>query len=116
MTKIGEPRRPLRLFPGGAAGQVPCARCARATASCTPEPARPPTLEQRAILLVGPAAICAVAASMLTAAYHMLKNGLEYRDLGADHFSPRDRSKAIQRLMRRLNDLGCESQLTPLAA
>jgi hypothetical protein len=53
---------------------------------------------------------------MLTAAYHMLKNGLEYRDLGADHFSPRDRSKAIQRLMRRLNDLGCESQLTPLAA
>lgn len=61
-------------------------------------------------------AILAVAASMLTAAYHMLKNGLEYRDLGADHFSRRDRSKAIQRLVRRLNDLGCEVQLTPLAA
>ena len=47
---------------------------------------------------------------MLTAAYHMLKNGVEYKDLGADHFSRRDRSKAIQRLIRRLNDLGCEVQ------
>lgn len=61
-------------------------------------------------------AILAVAASMLTAAYHMLKNGVEYQDLGADHFSRRDRSKAIQRLVRRLNDLGCEVQVTPLAA
>jgi transposase len=39
-------------------------------------------------------AIVAVAASMLTAAYHMLKNGVEYRDLGADHFKRGDRSKA----------------------
>ena len=54
--------------------------------------------------------------SMLTAAYHMLKNGVEYRDLGADHFARRDRSKAIQRLVRRLNDLGCEVQLVPQAA
>jgi transposase len=61
-------------------------------------------------------AILAVAASMLTAAYHMLKNGLPYHDLGADHFSSRDRSKAILRLVRRLNDLGCEVQLTPQAA
>jgi transposase len=61
-------------------------------------------------------AILAVAASMLTAAYHMLKNGLEYHDLGADHFSRRDRSKAIQRLVRRLNDLGCDVQLTAQAA
>jgi len=61
-------------------------------------------------------AILAVAASMLTAAYHMLKNGLPYRDLGADHFSSRDRSKAILRLVRRLNDLGCDVQLTPQVA
>ncbi|HME39683.1 MAG TPA: IS110 family transposase [Steroidobacteraceae bacterium] len=61
-------------------------------------------------------AILAVAASMLTAAYHMLKNGLPYRDLGADHFSSRDRSKAILRLVRRLNDLGCEVHVTPQAA
>jgi transposase len=61
-------------------------------------------------------AILAAAASMLTAAYHMLKNGIEYRDLGAQHFTRRDRSKAILRLVRRLNDLGCEVQLTTQAA
>jgi len=61
-------------------------------------------------------AILAVAASMLTAAYHMLKSGLEYQDLGADHFTRRDRSKTIQRLVRRLNDLGCQVQLMPQAA
>jgi transposase len=57
-------------------------------------------------------AIVAVAASMLTAAYHMLKNGLEYKELGADHFSRRDRSKVVSRLIRRLKDLGCDVQLT----
>ena len=61
-------------------------------------------------------AILAVAASMLTAAYHMLKNGVEYHDLGADHFTRRDRSKVILRLVRRLNDLGCQVELTPQAA
>lgn len=61
-------------------------------------------------------AILAVAASILTAAYHMLKNGVEYRDLGAEHFSRRDRTKVILRLVRRLNDLGCQVQLTPQAA
>jgi transposase len=40
----------------------------------------------------------AVAAS--TAAHHILKNGLPYRDLGADDFSSRDRSKTILRLVR----------------
>lgn len=61
-------------------------------------------------------AILAVAASMLTAAYHRLKNGLEYQDLGADHFTRRDRQKMIQRLVRRINDLGCQVQLIPQAA
>lgn len=61
-------------------------------------------------------AILAVAASMLTAAYHMLKNGAEYRDLGAAHFARRDRNKIIQRLVKRINDLGCQVQLIPQAA
>ena len=34
-------------------------------------------------------AVCAVAASILTAAYHMLKDGTQYRDLGPDHFNRR---------------------------
>jgi transposase len=61
-------------------------------------------------------AILAVASSMLTAAYHMLKNDVQYKDLGAGHFARRDRGKMIQRLVRRINDLGCQVQLTPMAA
>ena len=38
-------------------------------------------------------AIGAVAASILTAAYHMLKNGTLYEDLGADHFDNRAKDK-----------------------
>jgi transposase len=52
-------------------------------------------------------AILAVAASMLTACYYMLRDGSPYRDLGPMHFERRDRTKVIHRLVRRLNDLGC---------
>lgn len=51
-------------------------------------------------------AVLAVAASMLTAAYHMLKYGTDYRDLGADHFDRRDKTKLAKRLIARLRDLG----------
>jgi transposase len=51
-------------------------------------------------------AVLAVAASMLTAAYHMLKTNSDYRDLGADHFDRRDRAKLATRLIARLQDLG----------
>lgn len=61
-------------------------------------------------------AIVAVAASMLTVAYHILKNGTEYRDLGAEHFTQRDRSKLISRFLRRLKDLGCNVQVSEQAA
>ena len=57
-------------------------------------------------------AILAVAASMLTAAFHMLRDGVEYRDLGALHFDHHDKSKTIGRLVRRLRDLGCNVELT----
>jgi transposase len=60
-------------------------------------------------------AIIAVAASMLTAAYYLLRDGVEYRDLGADHFVRRDRTKVISRLVRRLTDLGCEVELKQVA-
>jgi transposase len=53
-------------------------------------------------------AILAVAASMLTAAYYMLRDGVEYRDLGPFHFDRRDKTKTIRRLVRKLNDLGCK--------
>jgi transposase len=60
-------------------------------------------------------AIMAVAASMLTAVWFMLRNGVEYRDLGHDYFERADKAKAAQRLMRRLNDLGYEVTLKAAA-
>lgn len=52
-------------------------------------------------------AVLAVAASILTAAYHMLKYGVEYRDLGPNHFD-RDKQLQARRLLRRLKALGLE--------
>jgi transposase len=49
-------------------------------------------------------AICAVAASILTAIYHMLKDGTDYEDLGADHFERRSKDAQTRRLVRRLGD------------
>jgi len=51
-------------------------------------------------------AIVAVAASMLTAAYFMLRDGVEYRDLGGRYFTERDKEQMKNRLLRRLRDLG----------
>ena len=51
-------------------------------------------------------AILAVAASMLTAIYFMLRDHLPYRDLGPQHFDARHRASTIRRLLRRLHDLG----------
>jgi transposase len=50
-------------------------------------------------------AVVAVAASMLTAIYHMLKNGTEYVDLGPNHFV-KDRTRAANQLIRKLGRLG----------
>jgi transposase len=52
-------------------------------------------------------AIVAVAASMLTAIYHMLKNNTEYVDLGPHHFV-KDRQRAANQLLRKLTRLGYE--------
>jgi len=51
-------------------------------------------------------AIGAIAASMLTAAYHMLNDGTLYHDLGADHFDRRAKRVATKRLIARLESLG----------
>ena len=68
------------------------------------------------IAIVLASAILAVAASMLTAAYYMLRDGVEYRDLGPLHFDRRDKAKTIRRLVRRLSDLGCDVEVKAHAA
>jgi transposase len=59
-------------------------------------------------------AIVAVAASILTAIYHMLKDGTMYQDLGTDHFDSRAKERQKNRLVRRLADLGYAVELAPL--
>jgi transposase len=61
-------------------------------------------------------AIIAVAASMLTVCYYMLRDGVEYADLGPSHFDRRDQGKAMNRLVKRIRDMGFDVELRPLAA
>ena len=61
-------------------------------------------------------AIGAVAASMLTTAYHMLSSGTLYEDLGANHFDNRAKDKHALRLINRLQNLGFIVQITHSAA
>jgi transposase len=61
-------------------------------------------------------AVCAVAASILTAAYHMLKDGTCYEDLGAAHFDRHRPAAQARRLVKRLADLGFSVELKPAAA
>jgi transposase len=56
-------------------------------------------------------AIMGVAASILTAAYHILGRGVDYHELGGDYFDRLDRSKTARRLVRRLETLGYAVEL-----
>jgi transposase len=60
-------------------------------------------------------AILAVAASMLTAAYYILKDDVRYHDLGADYFEHRDKAQIARRLVRRLEALGLSVEVRPAA-
>jgi transposase len=59
-------------------------------------------------------AVCAVAASMLTAIYHMLKDGVAHRDLGAAHFDQRSPEIKAKRLVAQLAKLGYQAELKPI--
>jgi len=61
-------------------------------------------------------AIGAVAASMLTAAYHMLKDGTFYQDLGADHFDRKAKGAHAKRPLAKLQNLGYDVAIMPAAA
>lgn len=61
-------------------------------------------------------AIVAVAASLLTTVYHMIREGTPYKDLGANHFDRHDRVRAARRLVARLEQLGYHTQITDHAA
>jgi transposase len=61
-------------------------------------------------------AICAVAASILTAAYHMLRDGTFYQDLGPDHSRRATPEDQANYLVRKIAKLGFTCSLAPASA
>jgi hypothetical protein len=56
-----------------------------------------------------------VAASILAAAYYVLRDEVSFRDLGPLDFASLDRNRTAQRLARRIKDLGYEVQIRKAA-
>jgi len=61
-------------------------------------------------------AIGATMHTVLVIAYHVLRDGTPYRDLGADYFDKLDTARLERHHVNRLKALGYEVVLTPLAA
>jgi transposase len=59
-------------------------------------------------------AAVAVAHKILIAAFHMLANGTEFKDLGAGHLDHARRNQTTKSLVRRLNRLGYKVMLQPV--
>jgi transposase len=55
--------------------------------------------------------ILAVAASIQTDVYYILRNGVEFHDLGNQHFVQRDKERLTKRLLQRLQDLGLDVEV-----
>jgi transposase len=60
-------------------------------------------------------AAVAVAHSILVIAYHMLRNGTEYYELGGDYFDRRNKAQLQRNLVKRLEGLGLQVTLEPVA-
>jgi transposase len=58
-------------------------------------------------------AVVAVAHSLLVIIYHVIKDRLDYRDLGADYFLKLEPERTKRYLVKRLEQLGYEVQLEP---
>jgi transposase len=61
-------------------------------------------------------AAIAVAASVLTIVYHMLRDGTCYQDLGPDYFARRDPARTATRLANRIRSLGYHVEIRDAAA
>jgi transposase len=61
-------------------------------------------------------AAVAVARSILVIAYHLLRDGTQYRELGVDYFDKRNHQQVERRLVKRLEQLGHKVTLEPLVA
>ena len=59
-------------------------------------------------------ALIAVGHSILTAAYHMLKNNCAYYELGEDYFDQLNHAAVLQRQVKRLEKMGYKVTLEPV--
>ena len=60
-------------------------------------------------------AAIAVAASILTTVYHMLRDGTCYQDLGPEYFTRRNPAQAAARLANRIRNLGYHVEIRAAA-
>jgi transposase len=60
-------------------------------------------------------AAIAVAHSILVIAYHIIKDGTTYQDLGPNYFDERDKDKVIRRCTKRIEQLGMHVTVTDAA-
>ena len=58
-------------------------------------------------------AVVAVARTILQAAWHILKEEVEYKELGGDYFDRLNEEKTKRNLVKRLEKLGYEVELRP---
>ena len=56
-------------------------------------------------------AALAVAHTILVIAYHIIRDGTVYEDLGSNYFDERERDRTIRRAVHRLERLGCKVSL-----
>lgn len=60
-------------------------------------------------------AVVAVGHQLLEIAYYIMRDGVDYRELGAEYFARRDRDRATQRHLKHLQALGYRVTLEPAA-
>lgn len=60
-------------------------------------------------------AVVAVAASLLTTVYHVLKKGEAYRDLGSGYFDQQNKERIKKKLLKRLEALGVQVEIKTAA-
>jgi hypothetical protein len=56
-------------------------------------------------------ALVAVGHKMLVMAYHIIKNGVPYKELGKDYLLHRREDRIVKNHIKRLRDLGYEVEL-----
>lgn len=60
-------------------------------------------------------AIIAIAASILGSVFHILKDGVSYKELGENHLAHKNKERQTQALISRLEGLGYKVELQPAA-